>query len=42
MHWETRIRELGGKSYSSKGARMLDRYNVLFCQKHSDLDPGTF
>ncbi|XP_023331985.1 pre-mRNA-splicing factor ISY1 homolog [Eurytemora carolleeae] len=25
MHWETRIRELGGKSYSSKGARMLDR-----------------
>lgn len=24
-HWENRIRELGGKSYSSKGARMLDR-----------------
>merc|ERR1719187_483002 len=24
-HWENRIRELGGKSYSSKGAKMLDR-----------------
>ena len=25
IHWETRIKELGGKAYSSKGARMLDR-----------------
>lgn len=25
VHWETRIKELGGKAYSSKGARMLDR-----------------
>ena len=24
-HWENRLRELGGKSYSSKGAKMLDR-----------------
>jgi len=24
-HWENRIRELGGKSYSGKGAKMLDR-----------------
>lgn len=24
-HWENRIRELGGRSYGSKGAKMLDR-----------------
>ena len=27
-HWENRLRELGGKSYSSKGAKMLDRYLI--------------
>merc|ERR1719150_529163 len=24
-HWENRIRELGGRSYSSRGPKMLDR-----------------
>ena len=37
-HWENRIRELGGRSYSSRGPKMLDRSgfaNCIACVMHA-------